>query len=147
MYMLSDLRAFVEESKVPLASERPAATGRLYADGKLASGVARKTRARVQKWENFDDAATAEEDALEPFFVDTANHGLVLGFAWEDNNSIKERFVSPTVNVCWLSWEAALSKVWSVEESRLLWLQVVDQISPGLLQKVEENRMAMFSRI
>jgi hypothetical protein len=145
-YMLSDLRAFLEESKVPLATERPAATGRVYVDGKFVTGVTRKTRARVQKWENFDVLVT-EEEALEPFFIDSANHGLVLGFAWENNGSTFERFVSPTVDVGWFSWEAALSKVWSVEASRLLWLQVVDQISPGLLENVEANRTAMFSRI
>lgn len=81
---------------------------------------------------------------LYPFFVESSS--LISAMALDDAG-LKHLGIQSQPEVCWMTWEQSLAKVWSDEASRVRWLEKIEVLIPGLCDRVKGLRHAALSRV
>jgi hypothetical protein len=80
-----------------------------------------------------------------PFFLGA--DGLVVAYGLDKVLSEAVPVQPPSATVHWMTWDAALAKVWHDEESRLTWLTESEPSFPGLREAVKAHRNAILNKI
>ena len=154
--MLSDSPSGAVE--VPEVAKRKAGRPRGTTKAKLAvQGFQSELRMAIEKFvTSLGDTGIGSEDAMSspdqrraakqlPFFMGA--DGLVVAYGLDNVLSEEVPVEPPSATVQWMSWDAALAKVWQDEKSRLNWLTKLEPAFPGLREAVEAHRVAILSKI
>lgn len=94
----------------------------------------------------YGNGLTVEDEVANmPFFVGMG--GIVLSPCWDEPAAMLESFLDDSTGVVWMAWPDALATVWQNEPARQDWLNIAEQLVPGLRQRAEAIRHARLSSI